>query len=58
MNDNQDHFNVLKKIKKEANLEDNLNELGINIKNDYSKIISGVNVQRLNNNPVKIEKKI
>lgn len=47
----------LKKIKREANLKDNLVELGINIKNDYSKIISGVNLQRLENNPVKIEKK-
>ena len=47
----------LNKMKKEANLNDNLRQLGINIHNDYSKIISAVNLQRLKNNPVKIAKK-
>ena len=31
---------------------------GINIKNNYSKIIGGLNTQRLKNNPMKISKKI
>ena len=44
-------------MKKEANLNDNLRQLGINIHNDYSKIISNVNLQRLENNPIKIERK-
>ena len=47
----------IKHLKKKANLNDNLNELGINIQKDYSKIIFGVSLQRLNNNPIKIEKK-
>ena len=44
-------------MKKEANLNDNLRQLGIDIHNDYSKIISNVNLQRLKNNPIKIERK-
>ena len=47
----------LNKMKKEANLNDNLRQLGIDIHNDYSKIISNVNLQRLKNNPIKIERK-
>ncbi len=47
----------LTKIKKSAKLEQNFENLGINIKNNYSKIISGLNNQRLKNNPVKITKK-
>ena len=47
----------IKKIKKLANLEDDFKRLKINIKEDYNKIISGVNILRLKNNPVKLEKK-
>ena len=41
-------------IKKEAKLEDNLNTLNIDIKKNYNKIIKGINLLRLGNNPVKI----
>lgn len=47
--------NYIKKIKNEANLNDNFSDLGVNIKNNYSKIISGVNPSRLKNNPVLIK---
>ena len=40
-----------------AGLENNFFKLGINIKNSLSKILPGVNQQRLNNNPIKITKK-
>ena len=49
--------NFLKKLKTEANLESNFEKLGINIKKDYESIISGVNLLRLSNNPIKLEKK-
>ena len=41
-------------IKKEAKLEDDLNALNIDIKKNYDKIIQGINLLRLGNNPVKI----
>jgi len=47
----------IKIIKKKAGLEDNYKKLGININTSYNKIISGVNLLRLKNNPIKIEKK-
>lgn len=47
----------IKLIKKKAGLEDNYRKLGININMSYNKIISGVNLLRLKNNPIKIEKK-
>ena len=43
-------------IKKKAGLEENFNKLGIDIKKNFSKIISGTNIQRLSNNPIKLEK--
>jgi len=46
------YFNNLKSI---ANLESNFDKLGINIKEDYSKIISGVNIARLSNNPIELK---
>ena len=45
----------LKKLKKEAKLNDNFSDLGVNIDDDYSKIISGVNPLRLKNNPIQIQ---
>tara|TARA_B110000971_G_scaffold1047_1_gene944 strand:+ start:912 stop:2015 length:1104 start_codon:yes stop_codon:yes gene_type:complete len=42
-------------IKKQAKLEDNLNNLNINIKQKSEKIIKGINLLRLGNNPVKID---
>lgn len=43
-------------LKKRANLEDNFSKLGINIIKSYSRIVSGVNLMRLKNNPIKINK--
>ena len=41
-------------IKKKAKLEDNLKKLNINIDRSSEKIIKGINLLRLGNNPVKI----
>ena len=41
-------------IKKQAKLEDNLSVLNINIQQNSEKIINGINLLRLGNNPVKI----
>ena len=43
-------------IKKQAGLEQNFEKLGVNIQNDYNKIIKGVNDQRLKNNPIRLKK--
>tara|TARA_Y100000590_G_scaffold357470_1_gene412286 strand:- start:2544 stop:3659 length:1116 start_codon:yes stop_codon:yes gene_type:complete len=43
-------------IKKKSGLENNFKKLGINIKENYNEIISGINILRLSNNPVEIEK--
>ena len=52
-----DSFNgYIKNIKKEANLESDFIKLGIDLKKDYSKIISGINIMRLSNNPVQLKK--
>ena len=44
-------------LKKNTGLEGSLKKLNINIKKDFNKIIKGVNLLRLSNNPVQIEKK-
>ena len=44
-------------LKKAANLENNFVKLGIDIKKDYQKIISGVNILRLSNNPIELKNK-
>lgn len=44
-------------IKKQAKLEDNLSLLNINIEQSSEKIIKGINLLRLGNNPVKIDGK-
>jgi len=44
-------------IKKRAKLEDNLEILNINVKKSSEKIIKGINLLRLGNNPVKINEK-
>ena len=52
---NIDDFNSkISFIKKQADLEDNLVKLNINIKQSSEKIIKGINLLRLGNNPVKI----
>ena len=45
----------LTNIKKKTGLEINFKKLGINIDKDCNKILSGVNPQRLKNNPVPLE---
>ena len=46
----------LNSLKKKANLEDDLSKLNVNIKDNLEKIISGINLLRLGNNPIKINK--
>lgn len=48
--------NFLSELKQNANLESDFNKLGINIEKDISNIISGVNILRLSNNPIKLKK--
>ena len=53
-----DNFNnKIGLIKKQAKLEDNLDILNINIKQSSEKIIKGINLLRLGNNPIKINEK-
>ena len=55
---NIDDFNSkISLIKKEAKLEDNLKKLNINLGKNSEKIIGGINLLRLGNNPVKIDEK-
>jgi alcohol dehydrogenase class IV len=44
-------------IKKQANLEDDLTKLNIDINESSENIIKGINLLRLGNNPVKIDRK-
>jgi len=44
-------------IKKDGKLEDNLKILNIDIKKNSEKIIGGINILRLGNNPIKIDNK-
>ena len=46
----------LKDLLKKANLENNFTKLGIDIEKDFEKIISGVNILRLSNNPIELKK--
>ena len=48
---------LLKNLKKNAALEGDYNKLGIDISRDYAKILNGVNIQRLNNCPIRINRK-
>jgi len=52
-----DFSNKITLIKKQANLVDNLDILNIDIKQSSEKIIKGINLLRLGNNPVKIDGK-
>lgn len=49
--------NKINSLKKKSNLEDDFNNLNIDIKNDYGKIINAVNIKRLANNPIKLLKR-
>lgn len=48
---------LLSNLKKDGSLEGKYSKIGINISQDYGKIISSVNAQRLSNFPIKIKKK-
>ena len=51
-------FELCKKInilKKQTNLIDNYKKLGINIDNNINRILGGINLLRLKNNPIKID---
>ena len=52
-----DFNEFLKDIKIKANLENNFKDLKINLERDYEEFISGVNILRLSNNPIKLNKK-
>ena len=53
---NIDNFNSkISSIKKQAKLEDNMKVLNIDLDKNMKKIIGGVNLLRLGNNPVKID---
>jgi len=55
---NMNEFNSkISIIKKKAKLEDNLKNLNIDINKSSEKIIKGINLLRLDNNPVKIDDK-
>ena len=54
---NIDDFNKKFLLKNKADLADDLRSLKIDLDKDYNKIIKGVNLLRLGNNPVKIEEK-
>ncbi len=49
--------NQISLIKKQAKLEDNIKKLNIDVKGNSEKIIKGINLLRLGNNPVKIDEK-
>ena len=46
----------LKLLKKKTFLIDNFESLGISLPRDLGKILKGVNLQRLKNNPIKLKK--
>ena len=50
-----EHFII--KIKQEANLQSDFKKLKINIDNNINRITSGINLLRLKNNPVNLNKK-
>ena len=46
---------IMQREMKMSKLEDNLNKLNINIQDSSEKIIKGINLLRLGNNPVRID---
>ena len=46
--------NHISLLKKQAKLEDDLKKLNVNVKENSGRIIKGINLLRLGNNPVKI----
>ena len=51
----QDLNKYILNLKKQANLESNFNKLGINLSRDLDRIISGINILRLSNNPIDLK---
>jgi alcohol dehydrogenase class IV len=49
--------NKIKNLKYRTRLNDNFKDLNIDINNNYHKILDGVNLQRLKNNPIKLQRK-
>mgnify|MGYP006092414521 CR=1 FL=1 len=47
----------IKKIKKEANLVDDFKKLGVNLDKNIDRILDGINLLRVKNNPVQINEK-
>ena len=47
----------IKNLKTKAKLSDDFNLLNLDIKNNYHKILDGINIQRLKNNPILLKKK-
>ena len=56
VNNINDFDKYLLKISEHAKLENNFSKLGININENMEKILSGVNIQRLSNNPIELTK--
>jgi len=54
VNNINDFSYKIKNLKKRAALEDNLSKLNVDINKNLEKIIGGINLLRLSNNPVKI----
>ena len=52
----EEFLSFISHLKKEAELEQDFTKLGVNIISDYPKIISGVNILRLSNNPIELKK--
>ena len=50
--------NYLNFLKRKTKLESSFKKLGIKYKKDINKIISGINMSRLSNNPIDLDKKI
>ena len=55
-NNMNDFQNYIISLKRKANLEEDFEKLGINIKTDLKKIVKNVNMQRLSNNPIYLTK--
>ena len=45
-------------LKKKTKLENNFKKLGIKFDRDINKIISGINLLRLSNNPIRLNREI
>ena len=53
--DINDLISKISLLKKQAKLEDDLIKLNIDIKSNYEKIIKGINLLRLGNNPIQVD---